>query len=279
MNLEEGVCFECGYHGECVWIVTQPSTPGTPVMWLCRACAEKAAAMFPIRGESEMKETCENCRFQVESECRRYPRGAVRMNKYWCGKWKAIVAAETVGDGYCHRCGHGLLAAQNGNLKSQVEKLQAVIRFALDKCVSRTAGNLDNPFAYLWQQDWDDFAALALKAGVSLLKQEEGSRGLIHSRTAPVVDASLPECDGEVCDRCGQPGQDRRTIWMTCGAVMNNPDDPTTPDVPYQEVAVQLPEGILRKTRFKTLRVCKQCRADWITAIGQWFTWRSENHG
>lgn len=67
--------------------------------------------------------------------------------------------------------------------------------------------------------------------------------------------------DGERCDRCGIVGEDRRTLEMRCGAKMNNPDDPMMPYIPF------VPFG----NRFHTLRVCKQCRADWIAAIGRWF--------
>lgn len=86
-----------------------------------------------------------------------------------------------------------------------------------------------------------------------------------------------PECllkesdtDGERCVRCGGVGQDRRTLVMSCGAAMIEPDDPTMPDIPFFRL---YEPGQPKTTKAPyTLRVCKQCRADWIAAIGQWFT-------
>lgn len=89
-----------------------------------------------------------------------------------CG-CQLLFSARAVGDGHCHICGHRVLAAERTRREVLVSELRAVIYFALDKCVSRTAGNLVNPFAYLRQQDWDDFAAMALKAGVFVLKEEQ----------------------------------------------------------------------------------------------------------
>jgi len=43
----------------------------------------------------------------------------------------------------------------------EIERLRAVIQFARDKCVCRTAGNEKNPFAYLWKRDWDEFERMA----------------------------------------------------------------------------------------------------------------------
>lgn len=64
----------------------------------------------------------------------------------------------------------------------------------------------------------------------------------------------------EKCQRCGEFGEDRRTLYHSCFYDMGELD------VPF-----------LRKTEgsnprpFFTLRVCKNCRSDWLTAIRQWF--------
>lgn len=78
--------------------------------------------------------------------------------------------------------------------------------------------------------------------------------------------------DGEKCVRCGEVGQDRRTLVMSCGGDMQDPD-PMTLHVPFQRL--REPGKSTSKAPY-TLRVCKQCRADWIAAIGQWFTEKKE---
>lgn len=103
--------------------------------------------------------------------------------------------------------------------------------------------------------------------------------------------------EGEKCDRCGEVGQDRRTLWMACLY------DMWELGLPFEEIAVrgvsknvtqgrpprgsfgneavtaflkepaEIPSGdkayILN--RFFTLRVCKDCRADWMQVIQGWF--------
>ncbi|KKN79756.1 hypothetical protein LCGC14_0336110 [marine sediment metagenome] len=241
MNLDEGFCFECCQPGECVRMITEPISPGAIVMYLCQTCAEKAASMFPIRGESEMKENCQNCRYSAPVTkgdgswrqapsllhtlvCRRnapvvltskdcpYQYRPMTSEQGWCGEWKAEPAttctmhldpglecldktpeedpcekcvqcggtltfsSRAVGDGYCHRCGHKVSATERFR-ESQVTELKAVIRFALDKCVSRDEVSLNNPYAFacLRNPDWHDFAAMALKAGVFVMKPEGDS--------------------------------------------------------------------------------------------------------
>ena len=93
----------------------------------------------------------------------------------------------------------------------------------------------------------------------------------------------------ENCERCGQEGEDRRTIWMACLYDMNELE------IPLAELAIQgvycdrtgmTNHPLLSKPtatfsphegaeshlhRFYTIRVCKQCRADWLQAQKKWF--------
>ncbi len=46
---------------------------------------------------------------------------------------------------------------------AEIEQLQTIIQFALDKCACRSAGNKDNPFVYLWKPDWGEFEKRALE--------------------------------------------------------------------------------------------------------------------
>ena len=67
----------------------------------------------------------------------------------------------------------------------------------------------------------------------------------------------------EVCQRCKEEGEDRRTLWMACLYDMNELH------VPFDEKEVI---AIINDKRiFYTLRVCKDCRADWMAAIKDWF--------
>lgn len=99
----------------------------------------------------------------------------------------------------------------------------------------------------------------------------------------------------EKCARCGEEGEDRRTLWMACFYAMNELS------VPFDRVQIygeylklqaiekrnlfpegrgpvveypiyDLPKGSEpQKYNFFTLRVCKSCRADWLDAIQSWF--------
>jgi len=68
---------------------------------------------------------------------------------------------------------------------------------------------------------------------------------------------------GEKCDCCGEIGQDRRTLSMACGYAMNEMN------VPFKELPVaNIPSF---GNGLYTLRVCKDCRANWMHAIRDWF--------
>lgn len=94
--------------------------------------------------------------------------------------------------------------------------------------------------------------------------------------------------DGEKCQRCGETGEDRRTLWMACFYQMSELG------LPFDEVQIRgtLTEKIgeevsrfgnlpifaepasdaqRRNYKFYTLCVCKDCRASWMGAIGEWF--------
>ncbi|MBE3120164.1 MAG: hypothetical protein IMZ50_15600 [Candidatus Atribacteria bacterium] len=63
----------------------------------------------------------------------------------------------------------------------------------------------------------------------------------------------------EQCQRCGEIGDDRRTLWMACFYQMQELG------LPFKEEVT--PDGIT----FYTLRVCKSCRGEWMAAIENWF--------
>lgn len=99
---------------------------------------------------------------------------------------------------------------------------------------------------------------------------------------------------GEACVRCGEMGEDRRTLWHSCFYAMEElgvpfermmvkgetfamtgtkelrfSEDPRFPvhTVPvYSEVAT----GVVERG-FYTLRVCKSCRSTWMRTIKDWF--------
>lgn len=98
----------------------------------------------------------------------------------------------------------------------------------------------------------------------------------------------------EKCQRCGEVDQDRRTLWMACFYEMMELGIPFDELDIYGEVnkkvgeeyksifgehkfrcpTFEKPKGRKEDQRghkFFTLRVCKDCRADWMTAIKTWF--------
>lgn len=101
----------------------------------------------------------------------------------------------------------------------------------------------------------------------------------------------------ERCQRCGEIGEDRRTLWMSCFYAMEElglPFEdkvlfqvPNDADIKPEKAPVQIPlgdgnhitldpgtfktESPLTPMRVYTLRVCKECRGEWMGAIEQWF--------
>ena len=101
---------------------------------------------------------------------------------------------------------------------------------------------------------------------------------------------------GELCQRCGEKGEDRRTLRMDCFYNMLELGLPFGLEVFIQPEASQLTRAItpgeitlttgekIRITpgqvtmdgpapvkQFYTLRVCKDCRGDWMLGIKKWF--------
>ena len=92
----------------------------------------------------------------------------------------------------------------------------------------------------------------------------------------------------EACARCGEAGEDRRTLWMACLYEMGELGLPfderqvigvstglveVIPDrfAPRKVFAEPAPDAKPWPHKFFTLRVCKDCRGDWMGAIAQWF--------
>lgn len=99
------------------------------------------------------------------------------------------------------------------------------------------------------------------------------------------------------CQRCLEVGEDRRTLWMAASYAMEEFDipfdpvillegrtedleiskDPTTIEVGEEKKKIVLESGLvrskgeLRPMRLYTLRVCKDCRADWMKVIEDWY--------
>lgn len=69
----------------------------------------------------------------------------------------------------------------------------------------------------------------------------------------------------EICQRCGYKDYDRRTLWMACLYEMSELG------LPFEEKEVSKDCA-----KFFTLRVCKDCRGDWMGAIKKWFNTKPE---
>jgi hypothetical protein len=80
------------------------------------------------------------------------------------------------------------------------------------------------------------------------------------------------------CARCGvEDDPDLRTLWMACMYAMDELN------VPFEELGLTTVDKagqqcVTRSRPFYTLRVCKDCRADWMRTIEQWFN-TSEEQG
>ena len=44
------------------------------------------------------------------------------------------------------------------------ERLREALQFVLDNLVTRSAGTIDSPFAYIWTDKWDEFEKMANEA-------------------------------------------------------------------------------------------------------------------
>jgi hypothetical protein len=89
----------------------------------------------------------------------------------------------------------------------------------------------------------------------------------------------------EKCVRCQEVDEDRRTLWMACCYEMDeleipldkqtlfsaNLEDTELAKVTIGSVTVTC-KGELTPRVLYTLRVCKKCRSEWMSAIQHWFT-------
>jgi hypothetical protein len=94
----------------------------------------------------------------------------------------------------------------------------------------------------------------------------------------------MPE-SGDKCARCGKVGEDRRTIFAACLYAMEETGIPFEQcritgewhnhsgykDVIGHRVATFEDKGTPTQNSFYTVLVCKDCRADFLDAMKQWF--------
>lgn len=109
-------------------------------------------------------------------------------------------------------------------------------------------------------------------------------------------ESQAVEEHGELCQRCGERGEDRRTLRMDCFYAMEELklpfgremwfDAPDTSKLKKAKDPLSLPlgdksinitagsvttDGELIPKSFYILRVCKDCRSTWMSAIQRWF--------
>lgn len=127
----------------------------------------------------------------------------------------------------------------------------------------------------------------AAKLAAKVPKAGRGKESEPHKVSEPVYE--------EECQRCGAVGEDRRTLWMSCFYAMEeldmpfeqlrvigetyeltghkdwsmHPDDNRYPKISIPQYA-ESPKSTLDRA-FYLLRVCKDCRSDWMHAIKDWF--------
>lgn len=70
----------------------------------------------------------------------------------------------------------------------------------------------------------------------------------------------------EVCVRCKNEDDDHTTLWMACFYEMMELGLPFEKDKLF-ETSDPREDGV----NFYTLRVCKDCRSQWMKAIKNWF--------
>lgn len=70
----------------------------------------------------------------------------------------------------------------------------------------------------------------------------------------------------EKCQKCGEEGEDRRTLWMACFYEMMELGIPFEKEIMFTNDYPRC-DG----KEFYTIRVCKGCRADWMTMIKIWW--------
>jgi hypothetical protein len=87
----------------------------------------------------------------------------------------------------------------------------------------------------------------------------------------------------ERCMRCGEEGEDRRTLWMACFYEMKELGIPFMEQflilAKTKDLDLAICKGELTPQPIYTLRVCKACRAGWMAAISAWFKERPTQIG
>jgi hypothetical protein len=100
----------------------------------------------------------------------------------------------------------------------------------------------------------------------------------------------------EICQCCGDVGEDRRTLWMACLYEMGELSVPfgrasihgqyrkfsrmeQHPVWGFNVPVFEEANGEPHNYKFYTLRVCKECRASWMGAIENWFKQGSQQRG
>lgn len=130
-----------------------------------------------------------------------------------------------------------------------------------------------------------------VQAAARRIKKWDGKGSEPHKVSEPV--------HGEKCQKCGEFGEDRRTLWMSCFYAMQelglpfeelrvtgetyeltgykewsmHPDDDRYPKISTPQYA-ESPKSTIDRA-FYLLRVCKDCRSDWMRAIKDWFNTES----
>lgn len=72
----------------------------------------------------------------------------------------------------------------------------------------------------------------------------------------------------EQCQRCKEDGEDRRTLWMACFYEMMELGLPFEETMICERMRYDDPNIF---HYFYTLKVCKDCRAEWMKAVKKWF--------
>lgn len=73
----------------------------------------------------------------------------------------------------------------------------------------------------------------------------------------------------ETCQRCKEEDEDHRTVWMACFYDMDKLGLPLDKIIIEEEGTQSSRHRINRE--FFTIRICKNCRSDYLHAIQAWF--------
>ena len=73
----------------------------------------------------------------------------------------------------------------------------------------------------------------------------------------------------ENCEKCNEKADDLRTLWMACFYAMEELEIPFTKEI-IREGGIH-DDHPNESHNFYTLMVCKDCRADWLDSIKEWW--------